>query len=394
MLDSASLFVDLGYSQRFKHGENICGDAFKYRKSSNDVRLVAVLSDGLGSGVKANILASMTATMALKFETEGESEILHTAEIMMDALPICQVRKISYATFTIVNAGLNGNARVIEMGNPEFILLRQGKVIEVPAREIDSPKWENRTMKVYEFTIEADDRLILYSDGITQAGMGSSSYPLGWRVKGCAEFVENLIAERQTISSHELAEEVLREALRKEPKLVAGDDMTCAVIYFRVPKKMLLFTGPPFDRKHDKECAETLANFEGNKVICGGTSAEIISRELKRPLTMDLSQIGADMPPMSTMEGVDLVTEGIFTLTKAVHYLEAYDGIHRDNPAGKLVDILLNNDIIEVLVGTRVNEAHQDPNLPLDLELRRSIIKRLAGVLERNFLKKVNIRYV
>jgi serine/threonine protein phosphatase PrpC len=394
MINPPALFVDLGYSQRFKHGEDICGDAFKYKKSNDDARLVAVLSDGLGSGVKANILASMTATMALKFETESEADILHTAEIMMDALPICQVRKISYATFTIVNAGLNGNIRVIEMGNPEFIMLRRGETVAVPSQEIDSPKWENRTMRVYDFSIEADDRLIIYSDGITQAGIGSKNYPLGWRVQGCAGFIRQTVAEHPGMSAHELAEEILREALRKEPRLVAGDDMTCAVIYFRSPRKMLLFTGPPFDRKHDAMCAETLANFEGNKVICGGTSAEIIARELKRPLVMDLSQARGDIPPMSKMDGVDLVTEGIFTLTRTAQYLENYDGVHYDDPAGKLVDILLNNDIIEVLVGTRINEAHQDPNLPLDLELRRNIVKRLAGVLEKNFLKKVNIRYV
>lgn len=394
MINPATLFVDLGYSQRCKHGEDICGDAFKYRKSDDDARLVAVLSDGLGSGVKANILASMTATMALKFETESEADIFHTAEIMMNALPICRIRKISYATFTIVNAGLNGNTRIIEMGNPEFILLRNGEVQKLPYDELESSKWENRTIKVYEFTIEAADRLIFFSDGISQAGMGSTAYPLGWRVKGCAEFVRKTIQEKPEISSHEFAEEILREALRKEPGFVNGDDMTCAVIYFRHPRKMLLFTGPPYDRKNDVECAELVKNFAGDKVICGGTSAEIISRELKRELKMDLLKLNTGMPPMSYMEGIDLVTEGIFTLTKAASYLENYDGVHHDDPAGKLVDIILRNDIIDILVGTRINEAHQDPNLPLDLEIRRSIIKRISRVLESNFLKKVNIRYV
>lgn len=394
MINPSSLFVDLGYSQRSKHGENICGDAFKYSKSNDNARLVAVLSDGLGSGVKANILASMTATMALKFETESESEILHTAEIMMNALPICRVRKISYATFTIVNAGLNGNTRIIEMGNPEFILIRHGEIEKVPYDEIESSKLENRIIKVYEFTIEADDRLVFFSDGISQAGMGSRDYPLGWRVNGCSEFVRKTIQKKPDISSHEFADEILREAMRKEPQFVNGDDMTCAVIYFREPKKMLLFTGPPYDRKNDVQCAKLVKGFTGDKVICGGTSAEIISRELKRELKMDLVNFNTGMPPMSYMEGIDLVTEGIFTLTKAAHYLENYDGVHHDNPAGKLVDILLRNDIIDILVGTRINEAHQDPNLPLDLELRRNIIKRIANVLESNFLKKVNIRYV
>lgn len=388
------LFVDLGFSQRSKHGEEICGDAFKYQKNTESGRLVAVLSDGLGSGVKANILSSMTATMALKFETESETQVLHTAEIIMNALPICQVRKISYATFTIVNIGINGTARVIEMGNPEFILFRNDKTITVDSKQMESPKWQNRTIKTYDFKVEAADRLIFFSDGISQAGTGSEVWPLGWNNEGCAEFVEKLIQREPNISSHKLTEEILREALRKEPDFVAGDDMTCVVAYFRHPQKMLLFTGPPFDRDKDAYCAELLANFDGDKVICGGTSAEIIARELNRGMTMDLSRFDAEIPPMSIMEGIDLVTEGIFTLTKTAQYLENFDGVSRDNPAGKLTDILLQNDIIEILMGTRINEAHQDPNLPQDIELRRNIIKRIATALEKLFLKKVNVKYV
>ncbi|MFA6658213.1 MAG: SpoIIE family protein phosphatase [Victivallaceae bacterium] len=394
MENEETLFVDLAFSQRSKKGENICGDAFKYQKRREDGQLVAVLSDGLGSGVKANILASMTATMALKFETESEAQILHTAEIMMDALPICQVRKISYATFTIVHVGLNGIGRIIEMGNPEFILFHNGVPVEVVPREMASPKWQNRAIKIYDLKMSASDRLIFFSDGISQAGMGTAALPLGWHVKGCAEFVKQLLSRRPDISSHELSEEILREALRKEPGYMAGDDMTCGVAYFRHPKKMLLFTGPPFDRKKDAYCAETIATFDGDIVICGGTTAEIISRELKRELTMDLSHFDTEIPPMSKMDGIELVTEGIFTLTKTAQYLENFDGISRENPAGRLTDILLKNDIIEILVGTRINEAHQDPNLPLDLELRRNIVKRIAAVLEKVFLKEVDIKYV
>lgn len=389
-----ALFVDLGFSQRCKHGEDICGDAFKYHKNTESGRLVAVLSDGLGSGVKANILSSMTATMALKFETESEAQVLHTAEIIMDALPICQVRKISYATFTIVNIGLNGVARIIEMGNPEFILFRNAAAMKIAGEEMESPKWQNRTIKIYNFKVETADRLIFFSDGISQAGTGSTAWPVGWDIKGCTGFIQQLTKREPNISSHQLSEEILREALRKEPDFVAGDDMTCVVAYFRHPQKMLLFTGPPFDPEKDTYCAEALANFPGNKVICGGTSAEIIARELKREMTMDLSNFDAEIPPMSVMEGIDLVTEGIFTLTKTAQYLENFDGVSRDNPAGKLTDILLQNDIIEILVGTRINEAHQDPNLPQDLELRRNIIKRIAIALEKFFLKKVNIKYV
>lgn len=393
-MNKPTLFVDLGFSQCQKHRENICGDAFKFTKLPEEERVLAVLSDGLGSGVKANILANMTASMALRFIAEN-TEIIRTAEIIMSALPICQVRKISYATFTIVDTVLNGRTRIIEMGNPPFLLVRNGQGVEIKSRKVESPNWKERAINVYEFEALPNDRLVFFSDGISQAGMGTDKFPLGWRIKGCLKYIEDVVKQNSAISAHELANAVVREALRKEPGYLAEDDMTCAVIYFRNPKKMLLFTGPPFDRVHDAECAEMLNSFEGDKVICGGTTAEIIGRELGRTITMDLSSmVGSDLPPISTMEGVNLITEGIFTLTKTAQYLENGTGGKINNAAGRLVEILMNNDIIELVVGTRINEAHQDPNLPVDLEIRRNIVKRIAKVLREKYLKEVNIKYV
>ncbi|MHB9138076.1 MAG: SpoIIE family protein phosphatase [Victivallaceae bacterium] len=386
------LFVDMGYCQCRKHGQNTCGDAFKYLKIPDEHRLVAALSDGLGSGVKANILATMTAAMALKFAAEN-TELVHSAEIMMSALPICNVRKTSYATFTILDTALNGAAHIVEMGNPPFLLIRDGHGVQIQYEEVDSPKWENRTMRVYDFEVCPEDRLILFSDGISQAGMGSKAYPTGWKVQGCLEFIENIIVERRGISAHELTDAVIREALQKDAGM-AGDDMTCAIVYYRTPRKMLLFTGAPYDRRRDAECAAALAAFEGDKAVCGGTTAEIIARELKRPVTLDFSAATGDLPPESEIEGINLVTEGIFTLTRAAQYLEDDTGINHRNAAGALVEMLLRNDIIEFVVGTRINEAHQDPNLPVDLEIRRNIVKRLALTLENKYLKEVHIRYV
>ena len=314
---SEPFFVDLGFSQCRKHGEDICGDAFKFIKNMEDSRVVAVLPDGLGSGVKANILASMPATMALKFANEltGPRGILHAAEIMMDALPICQVRKISYATFTILNAWPDGNVRIIEMGNPAFVLLRNDKVVSVPYDELNPSKYDNRSMKVYHFKVDMWDRIVFFSDGVTQAAIGSDELPLGWRETGVSEYLMDYLSNSLDASSYEVAEHVISEAISKEPHNINKDDMTCAALYFRNPREMLLFTGPPYDSARDAECASFLKNFVGDKAICGGTSAEIVSRELGRELKMDLSSISPDMPPMSTMDGENLETEGIVTLS-------------------------------------------------------------------------------
>lgn len=388
------LFLDIAFSQRSKYGENICGDSFQFEKSPDDERLVAVLSDGLGSGVKANILASMTASMAMKFAQVQNYSIRHAAEIMMGALPICQVRKISYATFTILNAWPDCSVRIVEMGNPPFLLFRDKKLLEIPFEVIESPQWGNRKLKVYNFYARNEDRIVFFSDGISQAAIGSQKWPLGWRQQGCTDYIQELLNDTVQLSSHELCRSVIKEARRIEPQRRNQDDMTCASLYFRYPKKMLLFTGPPYDKKNDSQCAKLMEEFEGDKVICGGTSAEIIARELKRDLHMDLDKVFHDLPPMSEMQGIDLVTEGIFTLTKAAKYLEEGTENETDNPAALLAEIMRKNDLIYFLVGTRINEAHQDPKLPQELELRRNIVQRIAEILKNKYLKRIDIKYV
>ncbi len=107
-------------------------------------------------------------------------EILRSAEVMMDALPVCRVRGISYATFTIVDAVLHGWTRVIEMDNPPFLLVRGGRVMAPGRRVMASSRWKDRKITVNEFFARPEDRIILFSDGVTQAGMGSWANPTGW----------------------------------------------------------------------------------------------------------------------------------------------------------------------------------------------------------------------
>ena len=391
-LTTENLFIDTGYSQCCHYGEKACGDAIAFKRIPAEERLLAVLADGLGHGLKANILALMTTTMALRFSAE-DREIVHSAEIIMDSLPVCQVRQISYATFTIVDTRLGGITRVVEMGNPEFLLFRGGTVHPVDGVEFASPKYSDRTMTAYTFQAQPEDRVIFFSDGVTQAGLGSPHYPLGWRNSGVTEYVTNQLKNAPDISAQELSERILREAIAHEPGLRPADDITAACLYFRRPHRMLLFTGPPVDPARDAECAKLFRDFKGTKVICGGTSAEIISRELGTPLELVLDTISRDLPPMSRMEGADLVTEGIFTLSRAATYLEKGEQ-GRNDPAGKLAELMRRNDIIEILVGTKINEAHQDPNLPVDLELRRNIVKRIADALRNRYMKEVRITFV
>ncbi len=384
-------FVEVECSQWTKTGQNVCGDAFVSTRLPAENRLIATLADGLGSGVKANILATMTATMSLRFSAANRN-VLKFSKIMMDSLPVCQKRMISYSTFTIFDCVLDERARIVEQGNPRCLLIRNN--IEVPLeREKIAGENDARSLYASSFAPMAGDRVIICSDGVSQAGIGSKEYGFGWQMEGCAEFVLSLIKKEPIISARELALRVRNEALAKWPDRIAKDDISCSVIYFRTPRRTLVLSGPPFDASRDGEYARMLLNNYEKKILCGGTTAQIVSRELNREVEVDMKSIGNGLPPSSKMKGVDLVTEGILTLTQAAQYLE--DGDAPDNdPAGVLVKTLLESDNIKFVIGTRVNEAHQDPTLPVDLEMRRNIIKRMTKCLEQKYLKEIEIEYI
>lgn len=387
------LFIEIECAQIYKQGEDIGGDHFCSKKFNDGQRIVSVLSDGLGSGVKANILSTMTAEMGIRF-IGSDSEILHSAEMMMDALPICQVRKISYATFTIIDNISNSSLRIIEMDNPHCIYVRNARELELESEVVFSPRHEKRKIKIMNVAPKPEDRLIIFSDGVTQAGHGTPQYKLGWRRSGCLQYILEQIEQNPTISSQQLARLIVEEARRKSPNHEAHDDMTASVIYYRRPRKLLISSGPPFSSSNDTAFAHNFRNFKGTKVICGGTTSKIITRELQCKMEYDISTRDKETPPISKAECADLITEGILTLTKCAQFLEEEKIPLVRTGATMLAKYLRESDDITFLVGTKINEAHQDPTLPVDLEIRRNIIKRLGSVLKEKYLKKVTIQYI
>ena len=394
-MTGAESFIEVDSCQRAKHGQLISGDVFLSQKVKQEGRIVSVLSDGLGSGVKASVLASMTATMALKF-TASAMDIRRSAEIIMDTLPICSVRKISYSTFTVVDMASTGETRIIEHGNPPFLLVRPKGELTVQKTEVRPKRWEDRVISFSTFDVQREDRIIFFSDGITQAGMGEYRTPLGWGLESVDRFVREKIDRYPYISARELSRILVAKAVEVDG-LSAKDDITCGVVYFRSPRQLLVITGAPFNRAHDQDLAKMAERTPGRKVICGGTTANIISRLLNRTIQIDMrQQLHPRIPPSARMEGFDLVTEGTLTLGEVVRLLE--EGFApeemKSNPAVRLAAMLLDSDIVKFAVGTRINEAHQDPNIPVELDLRRNIVKRIAELLESKHMKRVLIEYV
>jgi len=390
---NGGLFLEVGQAQCPKKGERVCGDAFRSRKLPAENRIVSVLSDGLGSGLKANVLATMTAVMGIRF-ISADAQILPSAEIMMEALPICKIRRISYATFTIIDCRMESQTRILELDNPQFVLIRDGEPFPVAYHELVSPKHRDRVLRVYEFETRPEDRIVTFSDGISQAGLGTDRHHLGWKREGVAGFLRRRIADSPAISAQCLSEQLLDEGLRQEADGRAGDDMTAVVLYFRRPRRLLVLSGPPYEKGRDAEYARLINEFPGRKAICGGTTANIVARELHRDIETILDSGNITLPAYSRMAGADLVTEGILTLTRTAQILEGDVRAGEKNAATAMVGLFHESDQIDFVIGTRINEAHQDPTLPIDLEIRRNIIKRIAAALRDHWLKEVTLRFI
>ena len=384
-------FLDIDISQASKTGQNTCGDTFLSKRYNAEDRLIAVLSDGLGSGIKACILSQMTATMLLKF-TEKEIDIMKAAEVMMNSLPVCQVRKISYSTFSVIDYESSSSVKIVEEGNPQFVLMRNNESVEIEPKIITSKQHDDRHLNIYHISLQPEDRLIVCSDGVTQAGMGTKEFKLGWRRVGLIEYTKGILATQPRISSRDLSQRIVREASKKEPDNYVKDDTSCVVLYLREPRKTMIFTGPPYHSDRDREYAALFKNYKGKKVICGGTTTNILARELKRDVVCNMQRCG-DLPNPSEMKGVDLVTEGILTLTRVAEYLEDEKRMIND-AAGKLVELIMNSDQIDFVVGSKLNQAHHDPQMPIELEIRKTVIKRILKLLEDKFMKKITVQYI
>jgi Stage II sporulation protein E (SpoIIE) len=389
-------YIEVNSQQRNYDGERICGDVFLYRYIKEEDRVIAVLSDGMGHGVKANILATLTATMALNF-TREHKEVDRTAEIIMNTLPVCSERKISYSTFTIVDIESSGRVNILEYDNPSTIILKGNGIFDPSWKKVVLEKGKNagKELRTCTFMPAKEDRIIFCSDGVSQSGMGSEAFPFGWGRDDIATYALTLVTGESSISASMLSGKIVTMA-HKNDNYKARDDISCATIYFREPRKLLICTGPPYEKDKDKELASKVKTYSGKVILCGGTTADIIARELNKAIIDELIFEDPELPPESFIDGIDLVTEGILTLQKVNEILKSYNNSIRlgKGPADKIVKLIMESDEIHFIIGTRINIAHQDPNLPVDLEIRRTVVKRIARLLEEKWLKKVSFEYI
>jgi hypothetical protein len=389
-----SFYIEVYCQQRNHQGERICGDVFYSKRIPEEKRVIAILSDGMGHGVKANILATLTSTMAMRFSIEHEDPN-DIAEIIMNTLPVCSERNLSYSTFTIVNIEYDGQTQIIEYGNPECLIFRGQRIFEPEWQCIilTSHKNAGKEIRTCSFKSHREDRIIFFSDGVYQSGTGSIKFPTGWGLENIQNYITRMLTTDTSISARKLAGKIVKMAYQND-NFNAEDDVSCAAIYLRRPRRLLLCSGPPYEEFSDSDMAKIVKEFKGRKIICGATTGDIISHQLGLKIIEGQQFDDPELPPVSYMENIDLLTEGILTLSKVHNLLKDYGTMMPagKGPAHQIIQLLLDSDEIHFLIGTRLNPAHHDPKIPRELEIRRTVAKRIARLLEEKFLKEVYMK--
>lgn len=386
--------IDVAWKSLNKHQEELCGDKVEVLKTDDSD--IVILADGMGSGVKANILATLTSKILGTMLHEGAA-LESCVETVARTLPICKVRKVAYATFSILQIFHSGEAYLVEFDNPSCVFIRDGKIINYPyeTREIEGKK-----IHEYRFTVKKNDCFVLMSDGVIYAGAGAILDLEGWTWDAMAEYT--LKCTKQTLSASRLAV-MLSQACRELYEEKPGDDTTVAVARVIERRIVNIFTGPPAKKEDDERLMHDFMHTEGKKVVAGGTSANIAARVLGKEIVTKADTSSPDVPPMASIDGIDLVTEGVITLGKSLKLLKKYvrdefdteffDELDADNGASRLAKLLIEECTeLNLFVGTAVNAAHKETALNFDLSMRQNLVEQLVRAAEE-MGKTVKVMY-
>lgn len=386
------LCVDIGWKSINHYGEQLCGDHVDVVDNGDNSQIV-VLADGLGSGVKASILSTLTAKIISTMMSEGLS-IEDCVETIMATLPVCSVRGVAYSTFTIVHIVENREAQIIEYDNPQVIIIRDGE--EYVPRRIEM---NISGKKVYRSSVMLSDGdfFIAMSDGCPHAGMGIK-YNFGWKREDIASFMIEHVYSGYTAKtlSNILIDEVEKLYCGKP-----GDDATACVLKVRKREPMNILFGPPSNRDDANRMMSLFFSKEGKHIVCGGTTSSIVAKYLGKQIKTNLSFEKSDVPPIAEIEGVDLVTEGVITINKVVEYAKdavkdgkLYDKWSVGKDGASLICRLLFEEATDInfYVGRAINPAHQNPDLPINFNIKMNLVEQLSLYLKQ-MGKRIKVSY-
>ena len=386
------LCADIGYKSINHYGEQLCGDHVDVVEPSDDSTVI-VLSDGLGSGVKASILSTLTSKIISTMLAEGLS-LEECVETIAATLPVCSVRGVAYSTFTIIHLKNNQIAELIQYDNPHAIVIRDEQVWDYPKTEMNIGG-----KKIYKSVIklQENDIFVAMSDGCPHAGIGTA-YNFGWKREDIASFMEMLAHcgyTAKTLST------MLVDECDKLYGQKPGDDATACVVRIRKREPMNMLFGPPSNRDDADRMMSLFFSKEGKHIICGGTTSSIAAKFLRKPVKASLNFEASDVPPIAEIEGVDLVTEGVITVNKALEYAKDYLGENKHyehwsfkRDGASLICRLLFEEATDInfYVGRAVNPAHQNPDLPINFNIKMNLVEELTKCLKK-MGKKIKVSY-
>ena len=386
------LCADIGYKSINHYGEQLCGDHIDIVEPSDDSTVI-VLSDGLGSGVKASILSTLTSKIISTTLAEGLS-LEECVETIAATLPVCSVRGVAYSTFTIIHLKNNQIAELIQYDNPHAIVIRDQSVWEYPKTEMNIGG-----KKIYKSVIklQENDIFVAMSDGCPHAGIGTA-YNFGWKREDIASFMESLSHcgyTAKTLST------MLIDECDKLYGQKPGDDATACVVRIRKREPMNMLFGPPSNRDDADRMMSLFFSKEGKHIICGGTTSSIAAKFLNKPVKASLNFEASDVPPTAEIEGVDLVTEGVITVNKVLEYAKDYLAENKyyehwsfKRDGASLICRLLFEEATDInfYVGRAVNPAHQNPDLPINFNIKMNLVEELSKCLKK-MGKRIKVSY-
>lgn len=386
------LCADIGYKSINHHGEQLCGDHIDVVEQSENSTVI-VLADGLGSGVKASILSTLTSKIISTMMAAG-LPLEECVSTIAATLPVCSVRGVAYSTFTIIHIKNNETAEIIQYDNPHVVLIRDDKNFDYPMTEMNIGG-----KKIYKsiINLQENDIFIAMSDGCPHAGIGIG-YNFGWKREDIISFLETLAPAGYTAKtlSTMLVDEC-NKLYGNEP----GDDATACVIRVRKREPMNILFGPPSNRDDGERMMSLFFSKEGKHIICGGTTSSIASKYLRKPLRPSLNFESSEIPPIAMLEGVDLVTEGVITVNKVVEYAKDYLGENHyyehwnfKKDGASLISRMLFEEATDInfYVGRAVNPAHQNPDLPINFNIKMNLVEELSACLKK-MGKKIKVSY-
>ncbi len=386
------LCADIGYKSINHYGEQLCGDHVDVVEPSDDSTVI-VLSDGLGSGVKASILSTLTSKIISTMLAEGLS-LEECVETIAATLPVCSVRGVAYSTFTIIHLKNNQVAELIQYDNPHAIVIRDEQIWDYPKTEMNIGG-----KKIYKSVIklQENDIFVAMSDGCPHAGIGTA-YNFGWKREDIASFMETLSHAGYTAKT---LSTMLVDECDKLYGQKPGDDATACVVRIRKREPMNMLFGPPSNRDDADRMMSLFFSKEGKHIICGGTTSSIAAKFLRKPVKASLNFEASDVPPIAEIEGVDLVTEGVITVNKVLEYAKDYLGENKHyehwsfkRDGASLICRLLFEEATDInfYVGRAVNPAHQNPDLPINFNIKMNLVEELSKCLKK-MGKKIKVSY-